>query len=259
MSTRDERTDAGVTRRELLWGGAAAVGLSLLPPGRASAAAPAGYFQMKRVSGAATLSGTVRHGKARPRRKRLALSGANAAYCRRFHPRDESLVVGADGGIRGVVAFLEQVKRGKPVGGETPELSELGCSFVPHVLSITTGSRVLLHNQDPILNTFHAVTQPGGRTLFNVGLSRKGQKLRRRVRERGVIKVLCDVHPWELAYIVSVPHPYHAVTDGAGRFTLDLIPPGRYRLVLWHEKLGTQRRELTLAPGASARLKLTLR
>jgi len=32
-----------------------------------------------------------------------------------------------------------------------------------------------------------------------------------------------------------VQHPYFAVTDAAGRFRLDDVPPGRYRVYAWHE------------------------
>jgi hypothetical protein len=30
-------------------------------------------------------------------------------------------------------------------------------------------------------------------------------------------------------------HPYYAITDEDGKFRLDEVPPGRYRLVVWHE------------------------
>ncbi len=37
------------------------------------------------------------------------------------------------------------------------------------------------------------------------------------------------------AYIVVAEHPYYALTDANGEFTLDDVPPGPYRLRLWHE------------------------
>jgi hypothetical protein len=29
--------------------------------------------------------------------------------------------------------------------------------------------------------------------------------------------------------------PYYAVTDAAGKFELDGVPPGKYEIVAWHE------------------------
>ncbi len=66
----------------------------------------------------------------------------------------------------------------------------------------------------------------------------------------------CDVHPWEIAYIVSVPHPYHTVSDAGGAFALDQIPPGEYTLALWHEQLGVQQRKVRLGPGQHVKLEL---
>ena len=44
-----------------------------------------------------------------------------------------------------------------------------------------------------------------------------------------------------------LPHPYFAVTDDAGTFTIKNLPPGTYKLTAWHEKLGTQTADITLA------------
>jgi hypothetical protein len=204
----------------------------------------------------ATLSGTVRYAGRRRRPEKVVFSG-DCAYCRRFDLRVESLLVSPKGGLRNAVVALEGVARGKPPAPAVPALAEHRCTFVPHVQSVNVGSRILLHNQDPVLNTFHAVALPSGRTLFNIGTPNKDQRVRRRIRETGVIQMRCDVHPWEEAYLVSFDHPYHAVTDAKGAFVLEQIPPGRYTLSLWHEKLGVRRRRVELAPGAHLKLELT--
>jgi hypothetical protein len=57
----------------------------------------------------------------------------------------------------------------------------------------------------------------------------------------------CDVHGWMNAYAGVLPHPYFAVTDDSGTFTIKNLPPGTYKLTAWHEKLGTQTADITLA------------
>jgi hypothetical protein len=48
------------------------------------------------------------------------------------------------------------------------------------------------------------------------------------------------------AYIVVTEHPYHAVSDVYGEYLINDIPPGTYRLKVWHETLGTQEKEVRI-------------
>ncbi len=234
-------------RRELLAAGCAGLGALLLGGGP-------GYAQAA-VARPARVSGSVRYAGKAPRPGKLKLTG-DCAYCRPFDLRAEELLQGAGGGLRNVVVVLEGVTGGKPVPAAMPVLAERRCTFVPHVLTLTAGQKLLLHNQDPVLNTFHAVELASGSTLFNIGTPNKDQKVERRIPRPGVVKMLCDVHPWELGYVLAFAHPYHTVTDARGSFLLDGVPPGRYTLALWHEKLGGRRQPLVVQPGAELKLAL---
>jgi hypothetical protein len=50
------------------------------------------------------------------------------------------------------------------------------------------------------------------------------------------------------SYAGIVAHPYFAVTDASGSFSLPNLPPGTYTLEVWHEKLGTRTQQITIAP-----------
>ena len=65
---------------------------------------------------------------------------------------------------------------------------------------------------------------PAGR-LRMIGVTGTQGKTTTKVFEKPelFIKVKCDVHPWMFAYICVVDHPWFAVTDQKGNFTL---PPG---------------------------------
>ena len=59
-------------------------------------------------------------------------------------------------------------------------------------------------------------------------------------------KIKCDVHPWMGAYLGVFDHPYFAVTDDSGSYTISGLPAGKYVIEAWHEKLGSQTADITV-------------
>jgi hypothetical protein len=59
--------------------------------------------------------------------------------------------------------------------------------------------------------------------------------MRRPLVVPGLYKINCDAHLWERAWVYVSPHDSVAVTDADGRFVLKNIPPGNYRIRVWHE------------------------
>ena len=55
------------------------------------------------------------------------------------------------------------------------------------------------------------------------------------------------MHSW----IIVVGHPYHAVTDAGGQFSIPNIPLGTYSVQSWQEVLGAQTAQVTVAAGSS--------
>ena len=41
-------------------------------------------------------------------------------------------------------------------------------------------------------------------------------------------------------------HPYFAITDADGSFSIPDLPPGEYVIEAWHERLGTQEASITV-------------
>ena len=162
---------------------------------------------------------------------------------------DESLVVGVRQGVRYAVVTLEGIGKGKAVEREAVhELDNAKCRFVPRVQTASVGQFLLMKNSDPILHTAHAYT-PEGQPHFNVGLY-PGRVSRKPLAKAGVFKILCEVHPWMSAYVVVSEHPYHAVTDVYGEYQVTEVPPGRYRLRVWHERLAAKEQEVEVKTGA---------
>lgn len=168
-------------------------------------------------------------------------------YCGEVVP-DERLVVTKDGALANVVVYLADIKAGKAIDLSKPvRLDNRKCRFDPHVVSATLGQTLEIHNSDPFLHDAHGVL--GGRTLFNVAVL-KGKTVYVPLLEPGVVHVNCNVrHTWMHAYLFVAEHPYHTVTDHEGRFRLENVPPGIWRLRAWHEMLGSTDLHVTLMPG----------
>ena len=71
--------------------------------------------------------------------------------------------------------------------------------------------------------------------FFNDGQIVASEKL---AKKPGIVAVTCALHPWTHGYIAVFDHPYFAVTDKSGRFAIDSIAPGTYKVMLWHEGMG---------------------
>lgn len=171
---------------------------------------------------------------------------------------DESLVIGPDNGVRYAVVRLKGAPKGAAAEGAeaTAELDNAGCRFVPHVQTMGVDQFLLLKNTDPILHTAHALFH-GGQPQFNVGLY-PGRVVRKPMVAPGVVKIICEVHPWMSAYIVVTDQPYHAVTDVYGEYQIREVPPGTYQLEVWHERLGTQVQKVQVKAGETSKVDFTL-
>ena len=51
------------------------------------------------------------------------------------------------------------------------------------------------------------------------------------------------------AWVAVFDHPYFAVTDDAGAFTIKGLPDGTYTLQAWHEQFGTKEQTITVKDG----------
>jgi hypothetical protein len=191
----------------------------------------------------ASVTGTVRVAGNRQRPPPLSVF-KNRSFCGAQVP-NETLLIGPDGGLRNAVLTVHPLDNKVAAQPMKLILDNQRCAFAPHVQVATLGSDLLLKNSDPILHTVHA--RLGKETLFNVGLP-IWRQVTKRLDRAGVIKIDCDVlHTWMSAVIIVTRTPYFAVSDEHGKFIIDRLPAGPYRVEIWHEKLGTRSMRVTVA------------
>ncbi|HYO82269.1 MAG TPA: carboxypeptidase regulatory-like domain-containing protein [Bryobacteraceae bacterium] len=105
--------------------------------------------------------------------------------------------------------------------------------FIPHVLAIRTGTAVDFPNYDPI---FHNAFSNFSGQIFDVGLYKPGSSRTVMFGRPGVVRVFCNIHAAMSAVIVVVNTPWYATTAASGEFRIPAVPPGSYRLHVFHER-----------------------
>ena len=57
--------------------------------------------------------------------------------------------------------------------------------------------------------------------------------------EKIPVQYNCDIYPWMHGWILVSPHPYAAVSDASGNFTINGLPTGEWEFQVWHERVGS--------------------
>jgi plastocyanin len=133
------------------------------------------------------------------------------------------------------------------------KIDQKGFRFLPHVTVLQTGSTVRFLNNDP---EPHNVYSPEGR--YNLGTWPTGDTKDYTFKKPGIYTQLCNIHPDMLAYVVVVDTPLFSLTDAAGNFLIRNVPPGKYTLVVWHEKKDGLEQAVEVEAGKPLKLDLVV-
>lgn len=160
------------------------------------------------------------------------------------------VVVNANGTLANVFVYVKEGVKNAPAPATTPvTFDQHGCMYTPRVFGVRTNQPIKIVNSDPTLHNVHSL--PKANTGFNMGMATKGQTIEKKFgKPEMAIRIKCDVHGWMTATAHVLEHPYFAVTDTTGSFSIADLPPGEYTVEAWHEKLGTTTQKLTVKDGA---------
>jgi hypothetical protein len=209
--------------------------------------------------GTATIKGSVKYVGAPVTNPKIKMSAD--PYCETSNKEpafDESTIVGANGELENVFVYVKTGLEGQTFPTPTTPVvfDQRNCTYHPHVFGVMTKQDVEILNSDATLHNVHAT--PTNSMEFNVGMPTQGMKVTKNFKKSEVmVHIKCEVHPWMSAYAGVLDHPYFAVAMRGGTFELPKIPAGTYTLEAWHEKLGTQTQEVTVADGATAEITFT--
>ena len=184
--------------------------------------------------------------------------------------------VGPAGEFRDVVVYLAGIEKGKPFSDSgLPQIEARDCLFHPFTTVVRDNQSVTVVNMDPVMHDIQAyeTSHLGPRVLFNVPLPMNPQhprnfkdrsdaalyhkhmagapmkQLVNLSKSRRIFVMQCGFHAYMESWGLAVTNPYFAKTDEQGRFTLTDVPPGTYKLVVWHPYVRTTiERTVTVSP-----------
>jgi len=112
--------------------------------------------------------------------------------------------------------------------------------FSPRVRVVTRGSRIEFPNQDPFTHNVFSKTNGG----FDTGSFGRGKVRDQLFEAPGVYALYCNVHPRMTAFVITLNTPYHTQAGIDGTFRFDSIPPGAYKLHVWHDRANGHTRDV---------------
>jgi plastocyanin len=170
----------------------------------------------------------------------------------------EDLLLSPQKEIRNTVVWLENppANAAWPARAEKVEMDQKKCVYIPRIVVVPVGGTVDFLNSDRLLHNIHATPK------LNVSFNRTQPKNRTipiTFAKPEIVHIVCDLHPWMAAWVVVAAHPFYAITGVDGQFVFDNLPPGQYRLQVWHERLGTASAQVTVGDQQPARVTVEMK
>jgi len=180
---------------------------------------------------------------------RMNADPACVAANKGHNPTQETFVVGDGGGLGNVFVYVKSGLSGSfPAPTNAVTFDQRQCHYIPHVFGVQVGQPIEIVNSDATLHNIHAL--PKTNAEFNTAQPIQGMKTMHTFTQKEATTIVpfkCDVHGWMNAYVGVLDHPYFAVTKPDGAFSIPNLPPGTYELAAWHERLGEQTLNVTVA------------
>ena len=146
--------------------------------------------------------------------------------------------------LANVVIYLEPLTppKGRSPAPSTTTIALEKRQFSPRVRVVVEGSRIEFPNQDPWNHNVFSKTNGG----FDTGVYGRGKTRDQKFEQAGVYSLYCNVHPRMTAFVIALTTPYFTQAGADGRFVLENIPAGQYRMNVWHDRTSLVTKEVTV-------------
>lgn len=191
------------------------------------------------VSGIITFTGSP------PKGKKLTLPSG----CKEGGSSYTDEVIVMNGKLENVLVRVIKGLEGKSfkdIPNEPVIMNQKNCIYHPRVAAARVGQEVVFVNSDPIFHNVRSISKDNEK--FNLAMPKKDQRISKRFdKPEFFVQAKCSIHPWMSANLAIVDHPFFAVTNSRGEFSIKGLPAGKYTIEVWHEVLGVQIKEIILS------------
>lgn len=127
--------------------------------------------------------------------------------------------------------------------------------FRPSVLPVMVGTTVEWPNKDDI---FHNVFSMSESNPFDLGLYKDPEVKKVQFKNQGRVDVFCSIHSQMYCVVLVLQNPFFTATDKSGRYRIENVPPGTYKLKAWHQRVPAEIKEIVVPDSGEVRLDFTL-
>ncbi len=192
--------------------------------------------------------------------------------------RLKEFVVSADGGLSNAVVAVEKVEQGKRFEPIRSEFVAVDCMFHPAevpdeeqyavkegqlhhehpLVTVLENHRpISMINKDPVIHNIQVFQNEKGNIILNtplpVSTAPRGGVLHFAAGKR-ISQMICGMHEFMQSWGFVVDNPYYSKTKKDGRFTIDRLPPGTYKVTAWHPHFEIVEKEVTIPENGAVTL-----
>jgi plastocyanin len=201
-----------------------------------------------RIFGSVTFEGTP------PVMEPVRPSGSRYCVVNARNLTEQDVLVTKEGKLQNVILYVREGWQGRSYStpDDTAVIDQQKCVYVPHVLAVQAGQKLSILNSD---DTFHNIhSQPKQNPAFNIAQQSKGVVNTVSFdHSEGPFRIGCDLHSWMHVWVGVFEHPFHATSGDFGNYEIKL-PPGKYEIAAWHEKLGEKTKSVEVTGNGSVQL-----
>ena len=162
---------------------------------------------------------------------------------------------GGQNELANAVVYLEGANlKATPLKKRTSdnEIIQKEKEFRPHVVAVPKGSSVYFDNKDGFKHHVYSESDPGAFELPNF-LGTRSETF----EQPNQVEVFCGIHTSMNAYVFVAENDYFSKTNASGQYRIRSVPPGTYKVKVWHPRLQKETVQTVTVP-ASGKVKLDL-
>ena len=166
-----------------------------------------------------------------------------------------TLVLGKRKGLSNVFVRIRNAPAGRYNAPRKAEvIDQTGCVCVPRVVGVRVDQPLVFRNSDRIHYSLEGLPSKNPRFNFEMPPTLAERVIRFDKAELSPFVIRDKRHPWRVAFVAVMTHPFFDVTRETGWFKIRNVPDGEYVIEAWHETLGTRRATVTIDEDSDAKI-----